>query len=365
MTPGNRSRRDLLAAVAAFPAISRAQARKQLPAPPRKQSPGERVRFLDPGTEAELFRVTDPKNGASRLAPPHHVTFSRRSNFLLFASDRGGSWQAWALDMKSWIPRVLTTSAKPVDPRSLTLTVDERGVLYSDGEAVWMQLTGGRPRQLHKFADKPGPGIGVAPEGAALVGDGNKLVSVNFLRAAATTVAETEGPVEDPMHRPKRASAAYRSGGALWLAHLDGQRNAKLKTAPGGVVMQSAWAPDGRTILYLFKPDVMGQAHSIREIDPDSGEDTLIAKTSQFGSFGWNSDATAFVGASVSKAGPFLLLLVRKVKRELVLCEHASSSPLTAWPVFSPDSQLVFFESDRHGKPSLYMMEVRKLVEKT
>jgi oligogalacturonide lyase len=34
-------------------------------------------------------------------------------------------------------------------------------------------------------------------------------------------------------------------------------------------------------------------------------------------------------------------------------------------PVFSPDSQNVYFRSDRHGKPAIYGMHLDKLIEKT
>ena len=34
-------------------------------------------------------------------------------------------------------------------------------------------------------------------------------------------------------------------------------------------------------------------------------------------------------------------------------------------PIFSPDSQRVYFQSDRHGKPAIYDMHIEKLVEKT
>jgi oligogalacturonide lyase len=34
-------------------------------------------------------------------------------------------------------------------------------------------------------------------------------------------------------------------------------------------------------------------------------------------------------------------------------------------PMFSPDSQKVFFQSSKHGKPAIFMMAVDKLVEKT
>jgi oligogalacturonide lyase len=34
-------------------------------------------------------------------------------------------------------------------------------------------------------------------------------------------------------------------------------------------------------------------------------------------------------------------------------------------PVFAPDSQRIYFQSDRDGKPALYCMHAEKLVERT
>ena len=56
---------------------------------------------------------------------------------------------------------------------------------------------------------------------------------------------------------------------------------------------------------------------------------------------------------------------MRAVKRELTLCEHRASDPRMVAPVFSPNSQSVFFGSDQHGKPAIYSMAVEKLVSET
>jgi oligogalacturonide lyase len=72
-----------------------------------------------------------------------------------------------------------------------------------------------------------------------------------------------------------------------------------------------------------------------------------------------------FVGASGSKASPYVLLLVRTVKRELTLAEHRASDPALVNPQFSPNSQQVFFASDLHGKPAIYRMDVDRLVSDT
>jgi oligogalacturonide lyase len=47
------------------------------------------------------------------------------------------------------------------------------------------------------------------------------------------------------------------------------------------------------------------------------------------------------------------------------MCEHKASDPRTVAPVFSADSQRIYFQSDRDGKRALYMLRVEKFVEQT
>ncbi len=76
-------------------------------------------------------------------------------------------------------------------------------------------------------------------------------------------------------------------------------------------------------------------------------------------------DSSVLVGASGSKASPYVLLLVRSVKRELTLCEHRASDPSRVTTIFSPNSQRIFFQSDQDGKMAIYAMLVDRLVETT
>ena len=94
-------------------------------------------------------------------------------------------------------------------------------------------------------------------------------------------------------------------------------------------------------------------------------QDKLVAPTSQFVSFGRNADGSVFVGASGSLASPYVLVLVRSVRRELTLCEHKSSDPALVAPIFSPTSQRIYFQSDRHGKAAIYSVVLDKFLEKT
>ena len=329
--------------------------------------PTERVRYLDPSTDFEVFRVTDPKH-SSFLPPAANRIFPKRGGFLLYASDRGGSLQAYTLDLKKWESRQVT-EASSLDPASLTLSPDDHSVLYADAEGVQMVPAGGggSAKQIHAFAERPARvRISVTADGpSALIGDGNRLMMAPMSqRTAARKIAENPGGVDAPLARPFRASALYRSGASLWLAHFDGSRQARLATAPGGGLGPALWSPDGRLVFYLHFPDD-GRANTLRQHDPDTGEDKLVASTSQYVAFSANRDASVFAGASRSKAGPYVLLLLRSARRELALCEHKASEPGQVSPVFTPDSQKVFFQSDHHGKPAIYSMVVDRLVEKT
>jgi oligogalacturonide lyase len=90
-----------------------------------------------------------------------------------------------------------------------------------------------------------------------------------------------------------------------------------------------------------------------------------VVSTSQFAAFAPNANGSVFVGASRSVAQPTVLLLLRTTAREFTLCEHKASNPATVSPVFSPNSQRVYFQSDREGKWALYSVNVEKLIEAT
>jgi Tol biopolymer transport system component len=156
----------------------------------------------------------------------------------------------------------------------------------------------------------------------------------------------------------------YRQDGALWLVNTDGTGKKQLTLSPG-TTGEALWSPTGHTLLYLHIPDEPKQLITLRENNPDEPSDQLISRTSQFGSFAPNGDASVFAGASRSKASAYILILLRVTKRELTLCEHRASDPSIVSVVFAPDSQSIVFVSDRHGKPALYRVAVDKFVEET
>jgi oligogalacturonide lyase len=333
--------------------------------------PTETQRYADPLTELDVYRLTDPAH-TSRLPAHYNRAISRNSAWLLYACDRDGSLQAYRLDLKNGQEKLLT-QAQDLDAASLTLTPDNRSFCYFAGRTLCVTgVSSLTERKLYTVPDgwERSAGMSVGPDGTHVTfvehnENGSRLRMVSLAQGAARTAFESKTAMADPIPRPMRAQVLYRVGDqSLFLVNMDGQQNREFKTAEGRVGPAN-WAPDGKTVLYLNFPADAKQLNNLRELTPDSNSDKMLAKTSQFVHFGFNHDASVFAGASRNLSSPALLLLLRVTKREFTLCEHKASSAEMVAPIFSPDSQRVYFQSDRHGKPAIYSMHVEKLVEKT
>lgn len=333
--------------------------------------PSEVHRYADPTTELDVYRLTDPSY-TSVLPAWHNRAIARNSNWMVFACDRAGAPQVYRMDFKSGETRQLT-EVEDLDTRSITLTPDNRSFCFFAGRSLYAAAVASqRERELYQVPEgwERCPGMSVGPDGthatfAEKHGESSRLRMVTLVQGAARTVVEAPFVLSDPIMRPMRAQVLYARGDeALWLVNTDGQQNRQLKLAPGKIA-SADWASDGRTVLYLNLPEDPKQLNAIRECVPDTNGDKLVAKTSQYAAFGANRDTSVFVGASRNKASPTVLLMLRVTRRELTLCEHKSSTPETTSPMFSPDSQRVYFQSDRDGKSAIYSMHVDKLVEKT
>ena len=332
--------------------------------------PPDTRRYPDPTTELEVFRLTDPAY-SSTLPAYYNRAITRNSAAMVFCCDRDGSPQAFRLDLKTGQEKQLTQT-KELDGSSLTLTPDNRAFCYFAGPTLYItNLNNLSERKLYEIASGwERSGMTVGPDGthATFVErrDGaSRLRSVTLGQGVARTVWESPFEMSDPIPRPMRAQILYRQGDqGLWLVNSDGTQNHQIKTAEGRVGPAN-WSRDGKTVLYLNLPDDPAQLNAIREETPDTNTDKLVGKTSQFAHFGFNRDSSVFVGASRNQASPTILLLLRVTRREFSLCEHKASRAEMTAPIFAPDSQRIYFQSDRHGKPAIYSMHVEKLVEKT
>jgi len=332
--------------------------------------PSEAKRYADEATENYVVRLTDPAH-QSWLPAPYSRAISHKNDFLLYSSDRTGVVQAYRLDLKNGESRALT-GVPDLVPDSLTLAPDDRDFAYLAGPSLHLaRFNAPRAREVYRVEEAfhLGTGFSLSEDGlvAALVEQKpglSRLRLITMRTGAAVTLAESPEPISDPQPRPKRAAVMYRRNGELWLVNYDGAQNRKMRIAPGALAA-ALWSADGRTIDYLNIPTDPKQLHNIREFTPDTNEDRFVSNTTQFVTFNRNADTSVFVGASGSRASPYLLLLLPSVKRELTLCQHRASDPRQVTAFFSPNSQRVVFQSDRDGKMAIYSMAVDKLVAET
>lgn len=329
--------------------------------------PSEAKRYFDPTTEFPVVRLTEPSYNSYLPATNNRAV--ARHNFVLFSSDRGGKLDAYRLDFKSGQSRCLTDAAH-LNPASLALLPDDRGFCHIDGATLratdFVRL---RDREIYS-ATPPFEQLA----GVTLTRDGthayvverrpgrDRIRSVPLLHGPAADVLESEDEISAPLPRPA-GGVAYRCGNAVCFSDRKDSERALL-LAPGKTG-PFYWSPDGASLLYLNLPEREGELNSIREHVIASGQDRLIAKTTQFVQFAPNADATVFVGASGSKASPHVLILLRSVRRELTMCEHRARDPLSLAVAFSPNSQRLVFQSDQHGKPALYLVAVERFVSET
>jgi oligogalacturonide lyase len=355
------SRRSFLALAAAGGAMG------QRPPAARENLPSDAKRYVDPATEFMVLRLTEPTY-SSFLAAPWNRCITRRG-LVLYASDRGGKMDVLRMDVKGG-ESVRLTDARQLDPHSVALVPNDRSFCYLDGRTLCMApSSGGREREVYQ-ADAGFDRIATFAldvEGAnAYVIERKEQRSrvrlVNLARGSAATLLESADEIGMPVARPG-GGLAYRAGGILNVWARPGTTRAL--TLPEGRATSAYWSADGTSLLYLNVPEKRGELNSIRQHVVASGEDKLIAKTTQFIQFVPNADQSVFAGASGSKASPHVLILVRSVRRELTVCEHRARDPRSLGVAFALNSQRVVFQSDQHGNPALFMIAVERFVEET
>jgi len=321
-------------------------------------------RFLDSSTEVEVLALTDPAN-ASFL--PHHYnrSVSSRNGFIVYATETTNGFQALRLEIKGGVTRILTSS-QALEPKSLALSPDDRTLYFADADRLLATgMNGGKPRELYKGSSPAiyRKGISLSEDGLTIsLVDGNQLLAIpTNTTLKPRVIAELDNPSEQ--------AAITKSGQVFFRGPLNSifvTTATKPKRLPlEGTLGPAIWNPDGRSILFLRLNQGQGISNSLCEYSLDTNTESLVGKTSQFVHFGRNADSSVFVGASGSKAQPYILIMLRITRRELALCEHKSSDPSSVAPIFSPNSQRIYFQSDRLGKPAIFSVSIDRLVEKT
>lgn len=332
-----------------------------------QSSQGEIVRYYDPVTENVIARLTDPRTN-SVLPAAQNRFVSSRNHFLLFSSDRTGKMEPYHLDLRSGAIQQVAHTAQ-LDPKSLCMDARERYLYLLDGQMLKeIALSNLKQRTI---AD------GVTTFGIGALATDLVLVKAGGLErlAAGKATPIAENAIAAIMRPEDKGCAFWRTQAGeteIWYAPFP-PPEAKPKLLASGPLIDPTWAPSGESVLFLreivIPPGDEGaepvRTSEIREVALDSLANKRVASTSQFAAFALNANGSVFVGASRSKAQPTVLLLLRSTGREFTLCEHRSANAAAVSPVFSPNSQRVYFQSDREGKWALYSVNLEKLVEPT
>jgi oligogalacturonide lyase len=294
------------------------------------------------------------------------------NRWMLYASEATGKWEALRMDLRTYASQLLT-DATALDPQSLSFQAGEKGFWHFDGGRLIETIFSSNKKTREIYRTPAGfeklPGAGYFPDGRIAVfveksGSGYRLQAVDLVRGTARALIEEPEEMSHVLPRPKRTAVLYRTQGAWWLVDTGSGEKQKLALAEGEI-LQCDWSADGNTLLYLNRPADPKKLVAIREFAPEAGKDSWVTNTSQFVAFSANADGSVFCGASGGKASPYVLLLARAVKREFTLAEHKAMDPRMVAPLFTPNSQSLLFQSDRHGKPAIYWMAVEKFVAET
>jgi oligogalacturonide lyase len=352
------TRRALLSLLPAYlAAAEKKQGPKHGALPPQR---GEFVRFTDAVTENIVVRLTNPAHG-SFLPTSENRFVSSREAFLVFSSERTGSAMPYRANLRTGAVTPIGAT-KTLAARSLALDWRERELYVIDGgELKAIDLKRLRSRTI---AEDIGD--------FHLAGPGNEIVirrqqKLQLIAQKEKTVI-ADGAASRGIVSPIGTGCAFTrqetpGENQFWYVAFDGSKSVLLTK---GRIWAPFWRPDAKALLFLRAVErERYTASELREVPLDGSPERLIAETSQFATFAPNGDGSVIVGASRSRAQPDLVLLLREERREMVLCEHHAKQPAAVSPAFSPNSQRVYFESDREGKSALYSVNVELLVEQT
>ena len=111
--------------------------------------PSDWRRYSDPTTEMEVYRLTDPAY-SSTMPAYYNRAIAQSSAWMLFCCDRGGSPQAFHMDLKSGETRQLT-EAEGLDGASIALLPDNRSFCFFAGRSLYIaNLANARARKLYE-----------------------------------------------------------------------------------------------------------------------------------------------------------------------------------------------------------------------
>lgn len=307
---------------------------------------GEFILFLDRLTENPVARLTTPSYAAF-LARPEYKCVSKDRKYLWCASDRSGSMAIHRIDLKNGSVQHVVDAPQIA---SGCFSLDSNRLLFLDGSDLReVGASGGQPKTVANGID-----AFTVTHGIVATISANKLQN----NSGQTVTTEAESPL---LLSPNGDACLFAraSGAEYWVSSLD--PTAKPVRVAQGQISSPAWSADSTTVFFLRTSNSGGV--SLSAVSVRDRREIPVGPTSKYAVFSCNSDDTVFVGASASRAQPLISVLLHATGRELPLCEHRTSSPASANPIFSPDNRRVYFQSDREGKSAIYSVNTELVVD--
>lgn len=331
--------------------------------------PPQKREFIDPATEFQVTRWTEESAVAELPADPDRA-LTRNDQQLLYASDRRGKWQPYALQIPKGESLPLG-EAEDLQPGSLAWLRGDKEAIFIDGESlVRVQVQRARSRRVYEAGGgwKPTGALRISPDDKTVAllemrGQASRAVVVDLNSGKGRTVLESaQGGLTLLDYHPRFGLLLLNARGLVMFPGAAAAPN--LPPFPAGRVLDGKFDQSGSRLMYLLQPEGTERTQLMEAAIP-AGAHQFLANTSKFAVFAPNADGSVFVGASGSVAQPLLLLLLRVTRREFSLMEHSASQPSVVRPFFSHDSQTIFFQSDRLGKNCVFSVSVKGLVERT
>ncbi len=344
----------------------------------------------DSKTGREIWQMTSGQF-TSHAPYMYNRGFSHDEKYLVFSSNRSGSFQLYRVEVESGETWQLTDLE---DYHNLGLCVDHSGreVYFSAGNTIWaVEIESGASRLVADFGClSGGRPIGLCP---CLTGD-DSLVLIDYIRsdgAVALAMADAKGSKPEevfvfpgvervshpnfcpgsndfltivvlPDHQDEKdLPPAYRA--RSWKLNLR-TRIAEpfLIVPPGFRATHEYWAPDGSKLYFHLKSVPDWIPASIASIPRDGGGMKIhfTSETIMLGHSSVNSSQTKIVSDSQAPDRNELILIDLATGGHEVLCWPNASvkkeQTSHVHPAFSPSGKMIVYTSDATGWAQVYLI---------
>jgi oligogalacturonide lyase len=132
------------------------------------------------------------------------------------------------------------------------------------------------------------------------------------------------------------------------------------------------WLADSSRAGFIYFPLKFGIDATIRLLDPETLDETILMPVSPYSHFIFNRKNTHIIGDGKQPLADAIYLADIESQKESVLCRHGSSmkpyinlrtgrpntQEVHPHPCFSPDGKKVLFTSDLHETPAVYLISL-------